>query len=425
MARRGLRLGVTVLAALLAGCSGSVVPPARPTPPRPVPVPAARPAPPRPLPPVQTPSPALAAAPDANAAALGWVAGPAVGDLPFDEVQAVRALAAFRLTCPALIRRNDGTGLTRGVDWQGVCDAARSVPDRQARAFFAASFETLQIGDGRAFATGYYEPEIKGSRTRQPGYDVPVYGRPTDLVEVDLGLFSESLKGRRVRGRVTAAALVPYDDRTAIEQGSLEGRAPIIGWAADAIELFFLQIQGSGRLRLPDGELLRLGYDSQNGRDYTGIGALLRDRGLLAPGQASMQGIMGWLRDHREEGVAIMRENKSYVFFRELNGPPLGALGLAVTGRASVAVDPKFVPLGAPVFLSLDRAEATGLWVAQDTGGAIRGANRFDTFWGAGDAARTIAGGMSARGTAFVLVPIGTKSRLDAGVRSVGPTPQR
>lgn len=197
MTRRGLRLSATALVALLAGCSGSVVPPARPAPPRPAPVPAGRPAPPRPLPPVQTPSPALAAAPDANAAALGWVAGPAVGDLPFDEVQAARALAAFRLTCPALIRRNDGTGLTRGADWQGVCDAARSVPDRQARAFFAASFETLQIGDGRAFATGYYEPEIKGSRTRQPGYEVPVYGRPTDLVEVDLGLFQKPQRAAR------------------------------------------------------------------------------------------------------------------------------------------------------------------------------------------------------------------------------------
>ena len=417
-------LCVSLMAIVLAGCSARVVPPARPAPATP-PV-TARPAPPSPSParpaaPAQTP----AVAADGNALALGWRTGPAVSTLAFDDGQAARALAAFRLTCPALVRRTDGSGLTRSSDWQAVCEAARSAGDRAAREFFNQSFEVLQIGDGRAFATGYYEPEIKGARTRQPGYEVPIYGRPTDLIEVDLGQFSDALKGRRVRGRVKGAALVPFDDRTAIEQGSLNGRAPILAYAADAIELFFMQIQGSGRLRLPDGSVMRLGYDSQNGRDYTGIGALLRDRGLLAPGQASMQGIIGWLRDHGDEGVAIMRENKSYVFFRELSGPPIGALGLAVTGRVSVAADPRFVPLGAPVFLSLDRAEANGLWVAQDTGGAIRGANRFDTFWGAGDAARLIAGGMSARGTAFVLVPIGTIARLEAGASSVGPTPQR
>lgn len=208
---------------------------------------------------------------------------------------------------------------------------------------------------------------------------------------------------------------VPYFDRTAIEQGMLAQRAPIIAWAADPVELFFLQIQGSGRLRLSDGSVMRIGYDSQNGRDYTGIGALMRERGLLAPGQTSMQGIVAWLHAHPEEGRAIMRENKSYVFFREQQGAPLGALGLPVTGGVSAAADPKFVPLGAPVFLSMDRTDATGLWITQDTGGAIRGSNRFDTFWGAGDDARAIAGGMSARGTAFLLLPVGTLARLTGG----------
>lgn len=417
------RVAVAALALALAACSGRVVPPRSATPP-------ARPAPARP--PVSTPVPPKApsvpppsTATD-NALATGWVAGPPIDTLPLEEAQAARALVAFRLSCPSLVRRTDATGLTRGSDWQPACAAAEGVGAGDAVGFFRRSFEAIQIGEGRAFATGYYEPEIKGSRTRQPGYETPIYARPTDLIDVDLGLFSDALKGKRVRGRVKGTALIPYDDRTAIEQGSLNSRAPILAWAADPIELFFLQIQGSGRLRLPDGNILRLGYDSQNGRDYTGIGALLRDRGLLAPGQASMQGIMGWLRDHPQEGVAIMRENKSYVFFRELNGPPQGALGYAVTGRVSAAVDPKFVPLGAPVFLSLDRAEANGLWVAQDTGGAIRGANRFDTFWGAGDAARSIAGGMSGRGTAFLLVPTGTIARLGAGGSSNGrATPQR
>ena len=415
---RGQR--AAALALMLAGCAGQVVPPPQAN------RPPARPLPVRPLPPVAAPAPAPAPAGTvANATTTGVVAGPPPASLPLTPDQAMRALAAFRLTCPALVRRTDASGLTRPDDWRAACQAAATAGEGEATIFFARWFETVQIGDGKAFATGYYEPEIAGSRVRAPGYETPVYGRPADLVEADLGLFAESLKGKRVRGRVEGSSFVPYFDRAAIEQGALAGRAPVIAWAADPIELFFLQVQGSGRLRLPDGGILRIGYDSQNGRDYTGIGALMRSRGLLAPGEASMQGIIGWLRAHPAEGAAIMRENKSYVFFRLLDGPPLGALGYAVTGRVSVAADPRFVPLGAPLFLSLDRAEASGLWVAQDTGGAIKGANRVDTFWGAGEEARSIAGGMSARGTAFILVPAGTLARLAAEGAGGGATPQR
>ncbi|MEO7680350.1 MAG: MltA domain-containing protein, partial [Sphingomonas sp.] len=241
----------------------------------------------------------------------------------------------------------------------------------------------------------------------------------------DLGQFSADLKGKKIRGRVEGRNFVPYFDRAAIEQGSLQSRAPVIAWAADPIETFFLEVQGSGILRLPDGGTMRIGYASQNGRDYTGIGALMRQRGLLAPGQASMQGIVQYLRDHPQEGQAIMRENNSFVFFRELDGPPLGAMGLPVVGGVSAAVDTRFVPLGAPVLLSMDRADASRLWIAQDTGGAIKGANRVDTFWGAGDDARAIAGGMSAHGTAFLLLPVGTVARLTTEGRGGGTTPRR
>jgi len=158
---------------------------------------------------------------------------------------------------------------------------------------------------------------------------------------------------------------------------------------------------------------MRIGYAGQNGHDYTGIGALMKSRGLLGPGQTSMQGIVAYLREHPDEGRAIMRENRSYVFFRELTGPgPLGALGVAVTGGVSVAADPAFIPLGAPFWLQVDRPEANGLWIAQDTGGAIKGANRVDTFWGAGDDAKRIAGGMLARGPGVVLVPLASAARL-------------
>ena len=415
--RRPIAVGVAAGLALgLAACGGRVVPPSvgaqpprlsYPEPTRQAPVPVGRIVPAVPL----TPMPAVSVPGAATARAAGLVAGPPVASLPIGEEQASAALVAFRLSCPGLMRRADGSGLTRGEDWRPACEAARG--GGAALPFFQRWFEAVQVGDGRAFATGYYIPEIAGSRERRPGYDVPIYARPADLVDVDLGQFSVELKGKKIRGRVQGSKFVPYDDRTAIENGSLEGRARVLAWAADPVQFFFLQIQGSGNLRLPDGSLMRIGYDTQNGRDYTGIGRVMRDRGLLAAGQASMQGIVGWLHDHPEEGAALMRENKSFVFFRELSGGALGAMGYPVTGGVSAAADAKFVPLGAPVVLSMDRQDASALWVAQDTGGAIKGANRFDTFWGAGAAAEATAGGMSAKGTAWLLLPVGTLARLN------------
>ena len=160
---------------------------------------------------------------------------------------------------------------------------------------------------------------------------------------------------------------------------------------------------------------MRIGYDNQNGREYVAIGRVLRARGVLQPGAAGMKEIVAWMRANPAEGRALMRENPSYIFFKELTGPgPLGALALPVTPRGTVATDPNFVPLGAPVFIDMDRDEADGLWVAQDTGGAIKGANRFDTFWGAGAAAEATAGGMSASGRALILVPKGAAARAQA-----------
>ena len=415
-------------AGLVAGCVGPGQAPERPVtaadrpaPTRPAPAPLrnnAIPHPPARQPTPSTPVPPVAAVPvpgATTAATAGLVRGTPLSAIALDPQQAADALAAFRISCPSLVRRADPSGLTTGADWQPACAAAAAATasPRDAAAFFQRWFEPVQVGDGRAFATGYYIPEIAGSREPRPGY-APIYARPDDLVDVDLGAFSPALAGKSIRGRVDGTRLVPYFDRTAIEQGALSGRAKILGYAADPVELFFLQVQGSGLVRLPDGDVLRIGYASQNGRDYTGIGALMKQRGLLGPGQTSMQGIVAYLHANPEEGRAIMRENKSYVFFRLLDGPPLGALGLPVTGGATVAADPKFVPLGAPVLLSMDRADANGIWIAQDTGGAIKGANRFDTFWGAGGEARAIAGGMSARGTAFVLLPLGVLDRLQA-----------
>ena len=387
------RAAVVALLVLLSACAGIIPNGGHPVPPRPA-----------------NPTSAILA---------GVAHGPAIGTLGIGSYDAVGALASFKESCPRLITGNDTSGLNRQADWQPACTAAERWPAGQALRFFEQHFETVRIGDGRAFATGYYEPEIAGVRSRQSGFDVPIYGMPNDLIRAwPDSTPADQRSGNAPLGRRDASgAVVPYFERAEIEQGALMGRGLEVAWAADPVELFFLQIQGSGRLTAPDGSVVRIGYAGQNGREYTGIGALMRQRGLVGPGTpyaTSMQGLMQYLRDHPDEGRAIMQENKSWVFFRELTGDaPLGALGVPVRASNSVATDPAYVPLGAPVWLALDRTEANGLWVAQDTGGAIRGANRFDTFWGAGSEARRIAGGMSGRGQALLLLPKGTVARLN------------
>jgi membrane-bound lytic murein transglycosylase A len=365
-------------------------------------------------PPATAPLPPVTAA---SALLAGVAAGPQISSLGLAQSDAAGALASFRESCPRLLARNDTSGLTQGADWKGACDAAARWPASEAQQFFATWFETVRIGTGTAFVTGYYEPEIAGVRSRRAGFEVPVYALPPDLVRARPGDAPPNEDGRQPLGRYTGEGqFVPYYERGEIYDGALAGKALEIAWAADPVEMFFLQIQGSGRLIAPDGSMVRVGYAGQNGQDYTGIGRLMQERGLVGPGTAyatSMQGLMKYLRDNPEEGKAIMRANKSFVFFRELTGDaPLGALSVPVRAGSSVAVDPAFVPLGAPVFLDVDRNEADGLWIAQDTGGAIRGANRFDSFWGAGERARTIAGGMSGRGEALILLPKGTLARL-------------
>jgi membrane-bound lytic murein transglycosylase A len=326
------------------------------------------------------------------------------------ETAAGEALKAFVLSCPALVRRTDQSGLTRPQDWQALCAEATVGNLASPAAFFRDRFEWVQVGEGKAFATGYYEPEIAGSRVRHAGYEIPIYRTPPDLVRCTRP------DGQTGRGRIDETGIcVLHYTRAEIEDGALANKDLELAWAADPIDLFFLHIQGSGRLKLPDGGVMRIGYDNQNGREYVAIGRLLRERGILPPGGANMAAIKNWMRSQPDGGKALMRENLSYIFFKELTGPgPLGALNLPVTPRVTVAADPLFVPLGSPVFADFDRNEADGLWVAQDTGGAIKGANRFDTFWGAGTDAERIAGGMSANGMALILLPKGTVARLEA-----------
>lgn len=390
-----LKFGLGALLALsLAACATRPLPTVEPTPPVAAPEPAPTPVPPEP------PKPATAALSGITPAA----------PRPFTDEAALRALAAFRISCPSVVRRPDASGLTQGEDWRAVCDQARLVPDTAADAkrFFETGFSWVKVGNEPAFATGYWEPEILGSRVPGPGYALPIYRTPPDLVRCTRA------DGTAGRGRLDETGqCVPYWTRGEIYDGALAGRGLEIAYAADPIDMFFLEIQGSGRLRLPDGSVMRIGYDNQNGREYVGIGRLLRDRGILPPGGADMDSIKRWMRAQPDGGMSLMRENLSKIFFKELTGPgPLGALGLPVTARGTVATDPMFVPLGAPVWLDMVTNDADGLWVAQDTGGAIKGANRFDTFWGAGEEARRIAGGMSSKGEALLLLPRVSVDRL-------------
>lgn len=373
--------------ALLAACATRPVPP--PEIPAPVPTPAPTPA---PTPPVGR-----------TAVETGVrLEQPKV--LKPEEAQ--RALSAFRTSCPVVMKRADQSLLTRPADWQALCAQAASLDPSYAPGFFFYGFDWVRVGEGKAFATGYYEPEVEGSRTPQPGY-APIYRLPPDLVRCTQ---ADGSPGRRID---EAGRCVLYFTRAEIEDGALAGKGLELAWAKDPIDLFFAEIQGSALVRFDDGSTMQIGYAGQNGRDYIAIGRLLRERGILPPGGASMQAIKDWIRANPDQGRALMRENPSYIFFKPLPGSgPLGALNVPVTPRGTVAADPNYVPLGAPIYLQrADRHEVEGIWVAQDTGGAIKGPNRFDTFWGAGPEAVAIAGGMSASGEALILVPKGTAAR--------------
>ena len=256
---------------------------------------------------------------------------------------------------------------------------------------------------------------------------MPIYRRPPDLIDLDLGTFDAALTGRHIRGRIAADRFVPYYDRAEIDGGALAGRGLELAWAADPYAAFFLEIQGSGRLTLPDGSVLRVGYDGQNGHAYTGIGKLLRDRGALGPGQATMAGIVAWLRSHPADAPELLHANRSKVFFKRLATPaglgPPGALGVPLTPRVSVAADPAFVPLGAPLWLDTTVAGAPfrTIAVAQDTGGAIKGANRLDLFWGSGEAAGAVAGGISAAVQVTLLLPPASVARLFGAATGAPP----
>ncbi|HEY5862547.1 MAG TPA: MltA domain-containing protein, partial [Casimicrobiaceae bacterium] len=310
---------------------------------------------------------------------------------------------------------------------QRACAAAAQVDggDRRAvRQYFEGYFSPHRIAaaDGRdtGLVTGYYEPLLAGSRAPTAAYMVPLYAVPDDLLTVDLVELFPELKDKRVRGRVEGKRVVPYWPRADIERGKAPLAGKALAYVAQPIDAFFLQIQGSGRIRLADGTAMRVGYADQNGHPFRSIARVLIERGELTLDRASKQSIEAWGRANPDKLSALLDENPSFVFFREVAPPapgsldaqidgPIGALGVPLLARRTIAVDPRLIPLGAPVFLATTMPLSTQplhrLTLAQDTGGAIRGAVRADFFWGFGDEAGREAGRMRQEGRMWLLWP--------------------
>jgi membrane-bound lytic murein transglycosylase A len=386
--------------------------------------------------PVATPPPAeKAALPDelslkpVNFAALsGWAA-----------VDARPAFNALVTSCKRLAARKDGDPFGGAPaygsvgDWRPACAAATGAGPLSAdalRQFFEAWFVPAQAANRQeavGLFTGYYEPELSGSRKARGKFKTPLYARPKDLISVDLGAFRPALKGERIAGRVDGGKLVPYATRADIVGRGLKGRSKALVYIDDPVAAFFLQIQGSGRVRLKDGKVIRAAYDGQNGHPYTAVGRILVDRGEIARENLSMQSIRAWLAANPAKAHDLMNENASFVFFKE---QPIadarlgaeGAQGVPLTPEASLAVDLRFHGLGAPMWIEANAPSEDGsapdapfrrLVVAQDTGGAIRGPVRGDVYWGAGAKAESIAGRMAHKGKLLVLLPKTVAARLN------------
>jgi membrane-bound lytic murein transglycosylase A len=372
--------------------------------------------PPAPKPQCPAPGPAPVVEPRGRLDAAAW------SELPNWGRESLRpSLDAFARSCAVLGERDP---------WMAACAAALALPaaasEADLAAFFESTFDVYRVVNPddttTGMVTGYYEPLLHGSRTRTHRYRYPIYAPPPDLLTIDLSSVYPELKHRRLRGRLEGNRVVPYYSRGDIDADPALLKGLEIAWVDDEIDDFFLHIQGSGQIQLPDGQRIRVGYADQNGQPFRSLGALLIRNGEIPPERASMQGIKGWAMRHRHKLQAYLDANPSYVFFRELPSTlpgPIGALGVPLTPERSIAVDARVVPLGAPVYLATTRPNTDEplerLMVAQDTGGAIAGAVRADFFWGFGDEAGALAGKMRQAGRMWVLLPKGVKPADLAG----------
>jgi membrane-bound lytic murein transglycosylase A len=334
-------------------------------------------------------------------------------DLPQWKQEPVRpALEAFVRGCPVLEKQDA---------WKGVCAGAQEVlgaGESEIAAFVELNFDPYQVINAdestAGMVTGYYEPLLYGSRKRTQRFRFPLHAPPPDLLVIDLSSLHPDLKNRRLRGKLEGNRVVPYHARGDIEKDPALLKGHELVWVDDAVDAFFLHIQGSGQVQLENGERLRIGYADQNGHPFRSLGGLLIRRGEIPPERASMQGIKDWARRNPKRVQEFMNANPSYVFFRELPRDlpgPIGSLGVPLTAERSIAVDPRVIPLGVPVYLATTWPNTADplqrLMVAQDTGGAITGAVRADFFWGFGDPAGQQAGKMRQAGRMWVLLPKG------------------
>lgn len=316
--------------------------------------------------------------------------------------------------------RNGCISLKNQPIWQTICADAQklTINELSIRNFIEKHFIPLQIqqidGEQYGIVTGYYEPEIKGSRHSTPQARYPLYQKPDDLITVDLNSLYPELKNKKLRGRLVNNKLIPYYSRAEISAG--KGNFTPLAWAEDPIDVFFLQVQGSGHIKLPDGKIFRIGYADHNGHPYRSIGEWLIKTGKLEAHQASMQGIKKWISAHPEQLQTLLNINPSFIFFRELEESaqgPLGAMGVPLTAAYSVAIDRNNIPLGAPLYLATtypnQQKPLQRLVSAQDVGSAIQGPLRIDFFWGSGEKAGSLAGKMKQSGRVWILWPKGAK----------------
>jgi membrane-bound lytic murein transglycosylase A len=354
--------------------------------------------------------------------ALGRDSGPtrfALRPIGFDRLSGwvddalSAAVPAFLKSCARFAPRSGSAAFDatakrvnfgRVEEWRTLCEEAQALPpgdDLAARRFFETGFVPFAVADlgkDEGLFTGYFEIELNGSRHRYGRYQTPIYRKPTDL------------------------GSAPFPSRSEIEDGALAGRGLELLWVDDPIDAFFLQIQGSGRIRLSSGATMRIGYEGQNGHAYVAVGRLLIERGAISREKMSMAAIRDWMKKNPEAGAALRREDPSYVFFREITGAagPIGAEGVALTAGRSLAVDHAFIGYGIPLWLAADERFSAAervrrLVIAQDTGGAIKGPVRGDLFWGTGADAGARSGIMNARGRYYLLLPRAVAARLAPG----------
>ena len=337
-----------------------------------------------------------------------------------------KSLSAFRLSCKTFLKQDPEKWVgsehlaIQVKDWQPACRAAmqiNSVTKQNAKEFFNTWFTPVEFYQGKPLTglfTGYYMPLLHGSLTKTKQFNVPIYGLPNNLVTANLGLFKPDLNNRRIVGRIVGNKMVPFYTREEINTGAIDKVAPTLLWLDNPMDRVFLEIEGSGVIELVDGKRIYVGYAGENGAPYTSIASVLIQKGVLTKNNASSQNIREYLNDHPQEIDDVLNQNKSFIFFSQLKThAAMGAQGVALTPGVSLAVDPKWVPYGTPVWLSTsvpneelkNNQPFNRLMVAQDTGGAIRGTVRGDTYWGSGKKATYIANHMQAQGRYWLLLP--------------------